>query len=271
MQTVLLNNGVAMPQLGLGVWQAGNGQDLDRAVKTALETGYRLFDTASFYQNEDGVGKAIAESGIDRSSVFITTKVWNDEQGYQETKTAIQRSMDALRTDYIDLYLIHWPVRDKYKDTWRAMEECYQKGWLRAIGLSNFLQRHIEDLLPHCSIKPMVNQLEHHPLLVQKDLQLFCQQNQIQFEAWRPLMGGSLLSELELLQELAQKYQKTPAQILLRWNIQNNIVTIPKSITPQRIRDNFNIWDFALEEADMLAIDALDQGRRLGPDPDTFV
>lgn len=260
-----------MPQIGLGVWLSGNGAELDTAIKSALDVGYRHIDTAAFYFNESGVGRAIAESGVERSEVFVTTKVWNDDQGYEKTLKAFDKSLNELRMDHVDLYLVHWPVKDKYIETWTALEELYEQGKVKAIGVSNFLQHHLEVLLPHCAVKPMVNQLEHHPYLVQKELQRFCEQHQIQFEAWRPLMGGNLMFEIPVLRTLAERYGKTPAQILLRWNIQNNIVTIPKSIDPRRLKENFDIWDFELSASDLAAIDALDKHKRLGPDPDVFV
>lgn len=270
MRSVTLHNGISMPQLGLGVWQSGNGAELDAAIKHALSVGYRHFDTAAFYFNESGVGRAIAESGVAREEIFVTTKVWNDHQGFDKTLQAFEQSLNELRMDHVDLYLVHWPVKGKYIETWRALEELYRKGKVKAIGVSNFLQHHLEDLLPHCEVIPMVDQLEHHPYLVQKGLQAFCKEHHIQFEAWRPLMGGNML-EIPILKGLAEQYDKTPAQIILRWNIQNGIVTIPKSIDPQRIEENFDIWDLELTRSDMDAIDELDQHLRLGPDPDVFV
>lgn len=270
MNQVILNNQVAMPQIGLGVWQSGNGAELDAAIKTALDVGYRHFDTASFYKNESGVGKAITDFGIDRKEVFVTTKVWNDDQGYDTTLKAFEKSLNELEMDYVDLYLVHWPVKGKYIETWKALEHIYDKGLAKSIGISNFLHHHLEDLLPHCNVKPMVNQLEHHPFLVQQDLQHFCKENSIQFEAWRPLLGGDLNS-IGIINLLAKKYTKTPAQIILRWNIQNGIVTIPKSINSNRIKENFDIWNFGLEQKELEAISVLDKHQRLGPDPDLFV
>lgn len=269
MQTIELQNGVQIPQLGLGVWQSGNGAALQEALSAAFATGYRHIDTASFYHNEAGVGQAINDSGMDRAEFFITTKVWNEDQGYENTLQAFERSLALLNTSYIDLYLIHWPVKGKERDTWKAMEELYSQGKVKAIGVSNFLQHQLEALLPYCTIKPMINQLEHHPYLVQKDLQQFCQQHQIRFEAWSPLMQGGVFS-IPLLQELSLKYNKTIAQVVLRWNIQNGIISIPKSIHPERIAENFDIWDFEITAADLALIDALDKGQRVGPDPEVF-
>ncbi|RYD97352.1 MAG: aldo/keto reductase [Sphingobacteriales bacterium] len=269
MKTIELYNGVQVPQLGLGVWQSGNGEALQGALTAAFNTGYRHIDTASFYHNEAGVGQAIHYSGIDRSELFITTKVWNEDQGYASTLKACERSLTLLNTPYIDLYLVHWPVKGKERDTWSAMEELYRQGKVKAIGVSNFLQHHLEALLSYCTIKPMINQLEHHPYLVQKQLQEFCQQHDIRFEAWSPLMQGGVFA-IPLLQDLSAKYHKTIAQIVLRWNLQNDIISIPKSIRPERIAENFNIWDFELSPEDLALIDTLDKGRRVGPDPDVF-
>jgi len=265
-----LHNGVKMPWLGLGVYKTAEGEEVERAVHAALEAGYRSIDTAAFYQNERGVGKAVRESGLPREEVFITTKVWNDDQGYESTLRAFEQSRRLLGVDYIDLYLIHWPVRDKYKETWRALEKLYKDGWVRAIGVSNFHIHHLENLLADCEIVPMVNQVELHPCLTQAPLREFCRRHQIQVEAWSPLMRGQLFDH-PLLQELSRKYGKTPAQIIIRWDLQHEIVTIPKSARPERIRENAQVFDFELEEADMARLDALNENRRVGPDPDVFV
>ncbi|HTO14387.1 MAG TPA: aldo/keto reductase [Edaphocola sp.] len=270
MNEVLLSNGVKMPQLGLGVWKSGVGKALNIAMHTAMDCGYRHFDTASFYENEEGVGQAIKESSIDRKDVFVTTKVWNDDQGYEQTLSAFDISLKKLNIEYIDLYLVHWPVSGMYLETWKALEYLYDQGAVKAIGVSNFLKHHLDDLLVHSSIKPMVNQLEHHPYLVQKNLQQFCKKENIQFEAWSPLMQGDIF-KIPLLEKLAEQYGKSIAQIVLRWNIQNDIVVIPKSIHADRIRENAAILDFEIKAQDMAAIDALDQNKRMGPDPDVFV
>lgn len=269
MQTITLNNGLQVPQLGLGVWQSGNGDLLQEALAVAFETGYRHIDTAAFYHNEAGVGQAMKHSGIDRAEFFITTKVWNEDQGYAQTLKAFEHSLALLDTPYIDLYLIHWPVKGKERDTWKALEFLYREGKVKAIGVSNFLQHHLEALLPYCEIKPMINQLEHHPYLAQKDLQDFCRRQEIRFEAWSPLMQGGVFT-IPLLQELSLKYNKTIAQLVLRWNIQNGIISIPKSIHPERIKENFDIWNFEIEAADLQLIDRLDKAQRVGPDPDMF-
>lgn len=265
-----LHNGVRMPWLGLGVYKVQEGDEVNRAVRTALEVGYRHIDTAAFYQNEEGVGQAIRESGIPRDQIFVTTKVWNSDQGYETTLKAFDTSLKKLGFDYIDLYLVHWPVKGKYKETYKALEKLYKDGFVRAIGVSNFQIHHLEDILADCEIKPMVNQVEFHPRLTQKPLLAFCKQHDIQLEAWSPLMrGGELLNEPTLV-NIAQKYNKTPAQVILRWDLQHEVVTIPKSVTPQRIAQNANIFDFTLTKEEMDAIDALNENRRIGPDPDHF-
>lgn len=264
-----LNNGVQMPWLGFGVFQMEPGEETERSVKTALRAGYRSLDTASIYGNEASVGKAIQESGLRRADLFITTKVWNSDLGHESTLKAFDRSLKKLQMDYLDLYLIHWPVVDRYLEAWRAMEKLYADGVVRAIGLSNFLVHHIEDILEVCEVRPSVNQIEFHPLLRQKSLHDFCIENQIQLEAWAPLIQGEGLRHPTIV-ELSKKYRKTPAQILIRWDLQHEVVTIPKSSTPSRIVDNVNVFDFAISAEDMGLIDALDENRRIGPDPDNF-
>ena len=266
---VKLYNGVEMPWLGLGVFRSKEGQEVETAVKCALETGYRSIDTAAAYQNERGVGKAILESRVPRKEIFITTKVWNSDQGYQSTFRAFEKSLKKLQTDYVDLYLIHWPKGELSVETWKAMEELYEQGRIRAIGVSNFLLHHLKQLLENARIKPMVNQFEFHPELIQPELLKFCLDNQIQPEAWRPIMEGKV-NDIPVFQELAVKYQKSPVQIVLRWDIQKGVVTIPKSVTPERIIHNADIFDFELSPKDMAKIDSLDQHARMGADPDNF-
>jgi diketogulonate reductase-like aldo/keto reductase len=265
----VLSNGVKMPWLGLGSLRIPDGEAVENAVRWALETGYRSIDTASFYENEVGVGQAIKQSGIPREEIFVTSKVWNTEQGYDHTLAAFETSLKRLDMEYLDLYLVHWPVADKFKETYRAVETIYESGRARAIGVSNFLIHHLKDLLEEARIVPMVNQVEFHPYLQQPDLQAFCREHQIQLEAWRPIMKGRVSQVPELI-ELGQKYGKTPVQVTLRWILQHEIVTIPKSQQKQRIQDNADIFDFELEPEDMTLIDALDRGERLGPDPDNF-
>jgi len=267
--TVTLSNGVKMPLFGLGVFLAKEGHEVENAVRCALELGYVHIDTAAIYGNERGVGKAVRESGIPRNEVFITSKVWNSDQGYQSTLKAFDISLDKLGTDYIDLYLIHWPKGDLSIETWKAMEEIYASGKAKAIGVSNFLVHHLQDLLPTCKITPMVNQFEFHPYLQQPSLQKYCSKHAIQVEAWSPIMKGKV-NEIPVLQALGAKYGKTPVQVTLRWEIQKGIVTIPKSTKPERILSNADIFDFELTEEDMAKIDRLDKNRRIGADPDNF-
>ncbi len=264
--TTVLNNGVRMPWLGLGVWKTKEGDEVVQAVRHALEAGYRSIDTAAVYGNEAGVGQAIQASSIPRDLLFVTTKVWNADQGYDSTLQAFEESRRKLQLEVIDLYLIHWPVKGKYKETWKALEKLYKDGLVRAIGVSNFKVHHLEDLLQDSEIVPAVNQVEFHPLLIQQELRTFCKEHKIQLEAWSPLMQGNL--DLPLLSELADKYGKTPAQIVLRWDLQHGVVTIPKSIRESRIRENFDVFDFTLSDEDMARLDGLNQDRRFGPDPD---
>lgn len=263
---VKLYNDVEMPWVGLGVHRAGSGSEVEVAINCALQAGYRSIDTATYYQNEHSVGKVILESGIPREEIFLTTKVWNTDQGYRSTIKAFETSLEKLQTNYLDLYLIHWPQAGTTFETWKAMEELYEKGLIRAIGVCNFLIPHLKRLIEKSRIKPMVNQFEFHPELVQPELLQFCKANQIQPEAWRPIMKGRV-NELPLLQELSEKYQKSPVQIVLRWDIQKGVVTIPKSVTPERIIHNADIFDFELTAEDVASIDALDQNARLGEDP----
>lgn len=266
--TATLHNGVAMPWLGLGVWKSKEGSEVVEAVKMALSAGYRSIDTAAAYGNEAGVGQGIAASGVKREEIFVTTKVWNADQGYDTTLAAFDTSMDKLGLDVLDLYLIHWPTKGKYKETWKALEKLYKDGKVRAIGVCNFQTHHLEDLMRDAEIVPMVNQVEYHPLLTQKPLLAYCKQHNIQLEAWSPLMQGNL--DQPELAKLADKYGKTPAQIILRWDLQHGVITIPKSVRQHRIEENAAIFDFELSAEDMAAIDALNENRRFGPDPDNF-
>lgn len=265
----VLSNGVEIPRFGLGVFKTREGKEVRDAVSWALEAGYRLIDTAAVYGNEEGVGTAVAESPVPRKDIFITSKVWNSDQGYESTFKAFDVSLKKLKTDYLDLYLIHWPVAGKFVETWKALEKLYRDGRVRAIGVSNFLEHHLEDLLPEADIVPMVNQVEFHPRLQQPSLQGLCRGKQIWMQAWSPLMRGAVL-EIPELMELGRKYGKTPVQITLRWMIQKDILTIPKSVTQSRIRDNGQIFDFALSVEEMTLIDSLDRHIRTGADPDNF-
>jgi diketogulonate reductase-like aldo/keto reductase len=266
--TVTLNNGVKMPRMGLGVWQVDEGREVEQSVLAALRAGYRSIDTAAAYGNEVGVGKAIRESGIPRGELFVTTKLWNAHHGYDSTLRAHEASLKKLGLDYVDLYLIHWPVKGKYLETWRAFETLYKEGRIRAIGVSNFHIHHLEDVLEKFPTVPAVDQIELHPLLAQKELREFCAKRGIQVEAWSPLMQGRL--NIPVLADIAKKHGKSPAQVVLRWDLQSGIVTIPKSVHEARIIANADVFDFELSADEMAAIDALDKGQRLGPDPDNF-
>ncbi|GKV55073.1 putative oxidoreductase YtbE [Sporosarcina sp. NCCP-2222] len=271
--TTTLHNGVKMPWFGLGVFKVEEGPELVNAVKTAILHGYRSIDTAAIYGNEEGVGQGIREgikeAGISREDLFVTSKVWNDDLGYESTITAYEASLRKLNLDYLDLYLIHWPVEGKFKDAWKALESLYKEGRVKAIGVSNFQVHHLEDLMKEAEIKPMVNQVECHPRLTQKELKAFCQEHGIQLEAWSPLMQGQLLDNPVLL-EIANKYNKSVAQVILRWDLQNGIVTIPKSTKEHRIVENATVFDFELTKEDMERIDGLNENHRVGPDPDNF-
>lgn len=269
--TVTLHNGVEMPWLGLGVFKMKEGEEAVSSVRSAIEQGYRSIDTAAIYGNEEGVGQAIKESGVPREKLFITTKVWNSNQGFETTVAAFEESMKKLGLHYLDLYLIHWPVpaKGKYKETWKALEYLYKAGKIRAIGVSNFQVSHLEDLIADCEVVPMVNQVEYHPRLTQIELHEFCKNNKIQLEAWSPLMQGELLEE-PTLAEIGQKYGKSVAQVILRWDLQNEVVTIPKSVKPERIKENADIFDFELTTEEMALINGLNEDRRVGPNPDEF-
>ncbi|KUP35543.1 glyoxal reductase [Bacillus halotolerans] len=268
--TVKLHNGVEMPWFGLGVFKVENGSEATESVKAAIKNGYRSIDTAAVYKNEEGVGIGIKESGVAREELFITSKVWNEDQGYDTTLAAFEKSLERLQLDYLDLYLIHWPGKDKYKDTWRALEKLYKDGKIRAIGVSNFQVHHLEELLKDAEIKPMVNQVEFHPRLTQKELRDYCKKQGIQLEAWSPLMQGQLLDN-EVLTQIAEKYNKSVAQVILRWDLQHEVVTIPKSIKEHRIIENADIFDFELSQEDMDKIDALNHDERVGPNPDELL
>ncbi|MFD8968696.1 aldo/keto reductase [Streptomyces sp. NPDC059568] len=267
---VVLNNGVKIPQLGFGVFQVDDAQTTD-AVLAALDAGYRSIDTAAVYGNEEGVGRAIASSGVPRDELFITTKLWNDRQGYDSALAAFDTSLAKLGLDRVDLYLIHWPApaRDRYVDTWRALEKLLADGRARAIGVSNFQPAHLQRLLDETGVVPVLNQIELHPGLQQAELRDFHAQHDIATEAWSPLAKGTLLQE-EAITEIAGRHEKSPAQVVLRWHIQLGNIVIPKSVTPARIRENIDVFDFELSPGDMAAMATLDRGLRTGPNPDTF-
>ncbi|SFB33157.1 Aldo/keto reductase [Lentibacillus halodurans] len=267
--TVTLNNGVKMPGFGLGVYKVEDGDVTVKSVTAALKHGYRSIDTASFYDNEKGVGQGIRESGVPREKIFVTSKVWNDEQGYESTLQAFETSLEKLGLDYLDLYLIHWPVKGKYKDTWKAMEKLYNEGKVRAIGVSNFHVHHLQDLFADSKVKPVIDQVEYHPHLTQEKLKAFCEEKDIQLEAWSPLKKGRLMDD-PVIARLAEKYGKTPAQIILRWDVQNHVVTIPKSTHEHRIQENADIFDFDLTDDEMKLISNLNIDDRTGKNPDSL-
>ncbi|HLR42422.1 MAG TPA: aldo/keto reductase [Pseudogracilibacillus sp.] len=267
MKQVTLNNGIQMPQLGLGIYQVAN--DITKeVVTTALDSGYRSIDTAQFYDNEIGVGQAIKHSNIPREELFVTTKVWNSHHGYEKTIEAFEDSLTKLQLDYIDLYLIHWPMpmKGKYVETYQALEKLYKDGRVKAIGVSNFHIEHLETILRECEIKPVLNQVECHPYFQQHALKDFCKKHDIYLEAWSPLSRGAVFDN-EVIQTIASKYNKTAAQIILRWHIQENTIVIPKSITPSRIKENMNVFDFALTEEEMKSIYEIDKNERAGREP----
>ena len=268
---IILNNGVEMPQLGFGVWQVPD-DEAETAVATALEAGYRSIDTAAIYGNEEGVGKAVAASGIPRQDLFVTTKLWNSDHGYDATLRAFDTSLEKLGLEYVDLYLIHWPLpsRGLFVETYKAFEKIYADGRAKAIGVSNFLPEHLRTLLAATSVIPAVNQIEMHPHLQQHGARDFHAEQGIATEAWSPLGQGKGLLEVPAIVAIAQKHGRTPAQIVLRWHVQLGNIAIPKSVTPSRIRENIEVFDFSLDDEDLAAISALNEDRRIGPDPATF-
>lgn len=271
MDYITLNNGLKMPQLGFGVWQVSDEQATP-AVKKALEVGYRSIDTAMIYGNEKGVGRAIKESNVPREELFITTKVWNADHGYENTLKAFDASLERLGLDYIDLYLIHWPTPkyDQYVDTYKAMEKIYKDGRSKAIGVCNFDIEHLERLLNECEVVPVVNQVERHPYFQQRELQDFCEKHHIIIEAYSPLMNGKDVLNDSVVKEIAKAYGKTAAQVILRWHLQTGVITIPKSVTPSRIEENFDVFDFELTAEDMEKMAALDRNLRIGAVPSEF-
>lgn len=266
--TLTLANGIRIPQLGLGVYKVEES-DTKETVSTALELGYRHIDTASFYENEKEVGEAIRESDVSREDIFVTTKVWNDEQGYAETLNAFDRSLEKLQLEYIDMYLIHWPVPGKFQDTWRALEDLYNHGRVRAIGVCNFQEHHLEQLLETAEIVPVVDQVEFHPRLYQKALVDYCKERDIKVEAWAPL-GRARYFDSPVLQSLAEKHNKTPAQIIIRWELQHGIITIPKSTKRKRQKENMEVFDFELSPEDMNEVDEMNRNERQSKHPDEF-
>lgn len=267
--TVPLHGSVDIPLLGFGVYKVTPGAETEDAVAAALDVGYRHIDTAALYRNERDVGKAIAASGIDRSELFITTKLWNSNQGYEATLSALDRSLEKLGLDYVDLYLIHWPKPEHTEGTWRAMEQIQAAGKARAIGVSNFLIDHLDQLAETATVMPSINQIEFHPHLQSADLVSYCADRGIVVEAWSPLKHGQIIGDPEL-EVIAEAHGVTVAQVVLRWMLQRGVVTLPKSITPSRIAENKDLYGFALTEEEVAAIDAMDRGERVGPDPGDF-
>lgn len=268
MNYVTLNNGVKMPQLGLGVWRIPN-EEVTEVVSEALDIGYRLIDTAGAYRNEKGVGDAIAASQIPREEIFVTTKVRNSYQGYDNTLRSFENSLKELQLDYIDLYLIHWPqpAYDQYVETFQALEKLYEEGLVRAIGVSNFNIEHLQRIFSECEVTPVVNQVECHPYLQQKELKAFCKDHDIFVEAWSPIAKGGDILKDEVIKEIAETHGKSPAQVVLRWHMQEGTIAIPKSVTPSRIEENIDIFDFELTDEEMEKIARLDRNGRIGRDP----
>jgi diketogulonate reductase-like aldo/keto reductase len=268
--SVTLNNGLKMPQLGLGVWRIPNDEVADN-VQAAIASGYRLIDTAAIYRNEEGVGEGVRQCGLPREELFVTSKLWNSDQGYDSAIKAFEASLDRLGLDYLDLYLIHWPqpMYDTYAESWKAMERLYKDGRVKAIGVSNFQPAHLERLAAECEVVPAVNQVELHPLLTQAKVRAYDHKHGIQTESWSPLRG--VIEDVPpIIQQLAAKHHKTPAQVVLRWHIQLGLVVIPRSSKPERIRENRDVFDFELSAADVQAVSALNRDERLGGNPDTM-
>jgi diketogulonate reductase-like aldo/keto reductase len=268
---ITLNNGVQIPQVGLGVFQADEGSEVEGAVRAALEAGYRLIDTAAIYGNEVGVGKAIKASGVPREEIFITTKLWNANHAYDDALRAFEQSLAKLDCGYIDLYLIHWPLpmEGKFTQAWQALEKLYADKQARAIGVSNFKPHHLEQLLQQAKVVPTVNQIELHPLFQQRETRDYCNAHNIVVESYSPLMQAGEAIQHPVITKLAQQHGKTPAQIILRWHVQSDLIVIPKSVKPQRIRENFALFDFELSEIEMHEIAGMDREQRIGADPDT--
>ncbi len=267
--TKKLANGEEMPYFGLGVYKMTDPQETVEAIIKALQVGYRAIDTAALYYNEEQVGEAIRHSSVPREEIFITTKVWNSDQGYDNTLRAFEVSLKKLDMEYIDLYLTHWPVEGKYTETYRAIERLYEEKLIRVPGVSNHHEQHLTEVLKVAQTPPMVNQVEAHPYLSQEPLRLFCKEHGIAVTAWSPLGRGGVLHD-EAIVQVGQKHGKSPAQVVLRWHIQNDMLVIPKSVTPSRIEENADIFDFELTPEDMKVLNALNRNKRFGQNPDNF-
>lgn len=267
---VVLNDGNKMPRMGMGFWRVDD-RDVPRVLRDAVAAGYRSLDTAAFYGNEAGLGQGVAVAGVEREELFITSKLWNDDHGYDKALHAFDNGMERLGLEYIDLYLIHWPVpsRDKYVDTWKALIKLREEGRVRSIGVSNFLEHHLKRLIDATGVVPAVNQMEYHPYFKRPELLGFCRDAGIVSEAWAPLGRGEAMDEPAIV-SLAGKYGKTPAQIILRWLLDNGLSVIPKTVTPARMRENIAVFDFHLEESEVATLNALQNSNRIGGDPDTF-
>lgn len=267
--TFSLHGSVPMPRLGLGTYKSKDGPEVTDAVRVALETGYRLIDTAAVYRNEAGVGEGIRASGVDRADIFVTTKVWNDQQGYDETLRAAEASLQRLGLDHLDLYLVHWPRRSRMADTWRALERLRDEGLTRAIGVSNFLPHHLDELMQTAEVAPALNQIELHPRLQQREAWTATESLGAVVQAWSPIQTGLVLDD-PTIAGIAAHHEAEPAQVVLRWGLQSGLSVIPKSVHADRIRSNFDVFGFELTEDELAAIDALERGERTGPDPDQF-
>ena len=267
--TITMNNGIKIPRLGFGVYRAAQGDETKNAVLNALEVGYRHIDTASAYGNEESGGEAIKESGLKREEIFLTTKLFNSDMRAHRQMDAFKESLDRLKVDYVDLYLIHWPVPGVYLESWKVLEEIYNKGLAKAIGVSNFLQHHLDDVIAHGSIVPAANQVEFSPLWQDNLLIQYCREKNIAFEAWGPLAAGELIGD-RTTGDIGAKYGKTGSQVILRWMLQKNIIVFPKTVHKSRMIENADIFDFELSDEDMAIIDNMNRHRRTGPDPDNF-
>ncbi len=269
MDYISLNNGNKIPAIGFGTYKMTETNQVEKAITAALDCGFRLIDTASVYFNEVQIGNVIKKYNISRDKIFITSKVWNNEQGYENTLKAFEKTISNLQTDYLDMYLIHWAVVDKFLETWKALEYLYEKKLVKNIGVSNFQIHHLNKLLANSNVLPVVNQIELHPYFNQSDLRNFCNKNKIIVESWSPIAKGDVSNDL-ILNKIAEKYNKTAVQVTLRWHYQNNLLPIPKSVNPDRIKQSIEIFDFSLSDEDIQIINNLNKNMRKGPDPDNF-